>query len=96
MIEPDQLRHCLCLACWLEVCTRKLPVEKITIDRLYQLVHFWMHGKGRKVPYLFPFNHEMAEYTAKLANIRCNRTKVVAVLKAAYRNGNGEEEEEDW
>jgi hypothetical protein len=93
MIEPDQLRHCLCLACWLEVCTRKLPVEKITIDRLYQLVHFWMHGKGRKVPYLFPFNYEMAEYTARLANIRYDRTKVVLILLAAYRNG---EEEQDW
>ena len=52
-----------------------------------------MHGKGRKVPYLFPFNHEMAEYTARLANIRYDRTKVVLILLAAYRNG---EEEEDW
>jgi hypothetical protein len=90
MIKPDQLRHCFCLALWLEVCTRRLPAEKITIQRLYCLLQFWMYGKGRKVPYLFPFDHEMAEYTARLANIRFDRTKLIAVMKAVYQNGQKE------
>jgi hypothetical protein len=92
MIEEKNLRHCLCLACWLEKCTRKLPDSKITINRLYRLVHFWMYGKGKKLPYLFPFDHEMAEYTARLANIRYDRTKLIAILKSAYKNGESEPE----
>jgi hypothetical protein len=92
MIKPDQQRHCLCLACWLEVCTRKLPDSRLTIDLLYHLLHFWMHGKGRKTPFYFPFDHEMAEHTARLANIRYDRTKLIAVMLAAYRNG----QEKDW
>jgi hypothetical protein len=57
---------------------------------LYRLVHFWMHGKGKKLPYLFPFDHEMAEHTARLANIRYDRTKLIAIMKAAYKNGEPE------
>ena len=102
MLDYSQQKPCTVLATWLyvEAYGSKHPRKKprrapITIKWLYARLDHWIHGNGAEEPavaFIAFIDEEMAEEIATLAMLQYDKTKLIAVILAAYNNHNHDHE----
>jgi hypothetical protein len=77
------------LASWLQFAVNKRHGQgwPITGKWIYRKFHYWFHTDKKTASMGGYFDNEMAEEIARLAQINYDRTKLIAIILSAYRDG---------
>ena len=105
MLDHSQQKPCYAIATWLYVSAygskhprRKPKRGPITSEWLYHNLDQWIHGNGEAEPaiaFIAFLDQEMAEEIARLSLLQYDRTKLVAIILAAFNNHEEKDQQED-